>query len=152
MTPLIKRIVLAEDDPKDVELTMTALGEQNLDDDVVALHDGAEVLAYLRREGPYKVRPSGHPVVILLDLKMPKLNGIDVIKVMKSDAELKKIPIVVLTSSKESRDLDECYKLGVNAYVVKPVKFEDFLAAIKRLGVFWALVNEPPPGSVGKAR
>ncbi len=144
MEPL-KRILLAEDDPKDVELTLEALGEHNLANEVVVAGDGREALDYLYRAGKYADRTNGNPVVLLLDLKMPKIDGMEVLRKIKGDESMKMLPVVVLTSSRESRDLEECYRLGVNAYVVKPVKFPDFLDAVKKLGVFWALINEPPP-------
>ena len=146
----LKRILLAEDDPRDVELTLEALSEHNLANEVIVASDGREALDYLYRVGKYAGRANGNPVVILLDLKMPKIDGIEVLRNIKSDDLLKTIPIVVLTSSRESRDLEECYRLGVNAYVVKPVKFPDFLDAVRKLGVFWALINEPPPASIPK--
>lgn len=138
-------IVIAEDDPNDLELTLAALEEHNLSNRVVPVRDGEEILDYLRRRGKFEGRPGGNPGLVLLDLKMPKRDGIEVLREVKSDEALRAIPIVVLTSSKESSDLEKCYELGVNAYVVKPVKFADFVAAVKKLGVFWALVNEPPP-------
>ncbi len=146
MAPL-KRILLAEDDPKDVELTLKALAEHNLANEVVVVSDGRDALDYLFRLGKHIDRSNGDPVVLLLDLKMPKIDGIEVLRKIKSDNAMKLLPVVVLTSSRESRDLEECYRLGVNAYVVKPVKFPDFLDAVKKLGVFWALINEPPPVS-----
>ncbi len=146
-----KRILLAEDDPKDVELTVNALGEHNLANDILIVRDGAEALDYLYRRGAFAQEPNGNPVVILLDLKMPKMDGIQVLRQIKSDKRLQMIPVVVLTSSRESHDLEICYQLGVNAYVVKPVKFADFVEAVKEIGVFWALINEPPPSSVGKS-
>jgi CheY-like chemotaxis protein len=142
------RILLAEDDPKDVELTLAALGEYNLANDVAIARDGEEALDYLYRRGRFAGRPQGNPVVVLVDLKMPKVDGIEVVRQVKADASLRAIPVVVLTSSRESRDLEECYRLGVNAFVVKPVQFTDFVEAVKRVGAFWALLNEPPPGSV----
>jgi CheY-like chemotaxis protein len=138
----IKRIMMAEDDPRDVELTLEALSEHNIANKVDVVNDGAEALDYLYRRGNYADRKSRNPAVILLDLKMPRLNGIDVLRAIKSDPTLKTIPIVVLTSSREESDLKECYELGVNAYVVKPVEFGDFMAAIKTLGAFWAILNE----------
>ena len=141
----LKRILLAEDDPRDVELILEALGEHKLANEVIVASDGREALDYLYRLGKFAGRSNGNPVVILLDLKMPKIDGIEVLKQIKSDELLKMRPVVVLTSSRESRDLEECYRLGVNAYVVKPVKFPEFLDAVKKLGVFWALINEPPP-------
>lgn len=144
----LKRILLVEDDPKDIELTLVALAEYNLANEVVVVRDGVEALDYLYCRGSFKERPAGNPVVILLDLKMPKLDGIQVLQQLKADEHMRFIPVVALTSSRESRDLEECYRLGVNAYVVKPVRFHEFVEAIKQVGVFWALINEPPPGSV----
>jgi CheY-like chemotaxis protein len=143
----LKRILLVEDDPKDVELILSALDEHNLANEVVIARDGVEALDYLYRREAFALRPEGNPVLILLDLKMPRLNGIQVLKQIKSDEQLLVIPIVILTSSCESPDLEKCYKLGVNAYVVKPVRFTEFVQAVKRIGGFWALLNEPPPGS-----
>lgn len=143
----LKRILLIEDDPRDVELTIHALSEYNLANDIQIACDGVEALDYLFRRGTYAARPIGNPVVVLLDLKLPKLNGIQVLNQMKSDENLRFVPVVILTSSHETRDLDECYQLGVNAYVVKPVRFSEFIDAVKGIGLFWALINEPPPGS-----
>jgi CheY-like chemotaxis protein len=142
---MIKHILLAEDDPHDVELTLAALDEHNLANGVVVVNDGAEALDYLYRRGKFKARASGPPVVVLLDLKMPKVSGLEVLKIIKGDAILKATPVVVLTSSREEPDLIESYKYGVNAYVVKPVDFSEFIKAVKRLGIFWAAINEPPP-------
>jgi CheY-like chemotaxis protein len=142
-----KRILLVEDDPQDIELTINALGEYNLANEIEIARDGAEALDYIYRKGVFASRPSGNPVVILLDLKLPKVSGIQVVSQLKSDEHLRYVPIVILTSSRESSDLKECYKLGVNAYVVKPVRFAEFIEAIKGIGIFWALINEPPPGS-----
>ncbi len=144
----LKRILLVEDDPKDVELTLAALGEYNLANEIVVARDGVEAIDYLYRRGTFAQRPAGNPVVILLDLKMPKLDGLQVLRQLKSDEQMRFVPVVILTSSHESRDLEECYKLGVNAYVVKPVCFTEFIEAVKQIGIFWALINEPPPGSV----
>jgi CheY-like chemotaxis protein len=144
------RILMVEDDPKDVELTLTALEEYNLANEVVVTRDGEQALDYLYRRGEYKTRSNGSPAVMLLDLKLPKVDGLEVLKQIKSDGALRMIPVVVLTSSKEEKDMVASYKLGVNAYVVKPVDFHEFVNAIKELGVFWAIVNEPPPGSVRK--
>ena len=144
------RILMVEDDPKDVELTLTALEEYNLANEVIVTHDGEQALDYLYCRGEYKTRSSGNPAVMLLDLKLPKVDGLEVLKQIKSDGELRMIPVVVLTSSKEEKDMVASYKLGVNAYVVKPVDFHEFVNAIKELGVFWAIINEPPPGSVRK--
>jgi DNA-binding response OmpR family regulator len=144
----LKRILLVEDDPKDVELTLTGLAEYNLANEVVVASDGEDALNYLYRRGNYQMRPNGNPAVMLLDLKLPKLNGFEVLEQVRSDENLKMIPVVVLTSSHEERDLVKSYKLGVNAYVVKPVDFHQFVNAVKELGFFWAVINEPPPGSV----
>ena len=146
-----KRILLAEDDLKDVELTINALNEHNLANDILVVRDGAEALDYLYRRGAFAQEPDGNPIVILLDLKMPKVDGIQVLRQIKSDKNLQTIPVVILTSSRESQDLQTCYQLGVNAYVVKPVKFSDFVEAVKEIGVFWALINEPPPNSARKS-
>jgi DNA-binding response OmpR family regulator len=142
------RILMVEDDPKDVELTLTALDEYNLANEVIVTRDGEQALDYLYCRGEYKVRSSGNPAVMLLDLKLPKVDGLEVLKQIRSDGELRMIPVVVLTSSKEEKDMVASYKLGVNAYVVKPVDFHEFVNAIKELGIFWAVINEPPPGSV----
>ena len=147
----IKRILLVEDDPKDVELTLTGLAEYNLANEVVVAHDGEEALDYLYRRGAYENRSNGNPAVVLLDLKLPKINGFEVLEKIRADESLKLLPVVVLTSSHEERDLVASYKLGVNAYVVKPVDFHQFVNAVKELGVFWAVINEPPPGSVKKS-
>jgi DNA-binding response OmpR family regulator len=144
------RILMVEDDPKDVELTLTALEEYNLANEVIVTRDGEQALDYLYYRGEYKTRSSGNPAVMLLDLKLPKVDGLEVLKQIKFDGELKMIPVVVLTSSKEEKDMVASYQLGVNAYVVKPVDFHEFVNAIKELGVFWAVINEPPPGSVRK--
>ncbi len=143
-----RRILLIEDDPQDIELTLAALGEYNLANEIVIARDGVEALDYLYRRGTFAQRPAGNPVVVLLDLKMPRLDGIGVLRQLKTDERLRLIPVVILTSSGESRDLEECYRLGVNAYVVKPVRFVEFVEAVKHIGVFWVLTNEPPPGSV----
>src|SRR6202521_1006546 len=144
------RILMVEDDPKDVELTLTALEDYNLANEVVVVGDGEKALDYLHFRGEFQMRSGDNPAVILLDLKLPKVDGLEVLKEVKSDEKLKLIPVVVLTSSKEERDMVASYRLGVNAYVVKPVDFHEFVNAIKELGVFWAIINEPPPGSVAK--
>lgn len=141
----LKTILLAEDNPNDVELTLAALSEQNLANRVVTVHDGVEVIDYLRYEGKFKMRKKGNPAVILLDIKMPRMDGIEVLQIIRKDPALKMVPVVMLTSSREEPDLKVCYELGVNAYVVKPVDFKDFFDAVKQLGVFWALINELPP-------
>jgi CheY-like chemotaxis protein len=145
------RILLVEDDPKDVELTLTALEEYKLANEVVVARDGEEALDYLYRRGNFATRSTDNPAVLLLDLKLPKVDGLEVLQQIKTDAKLKLIPVVVLTSSHEEKDMVTSYKLGVNAYVVKPVDFHEFVNAVKELGIFWALVNEPPPGSVKKS-
>jgi DNA-binding response OmpR family regulator len=146
----IGRILLVEDDPKDTELTMTALEEYNLGNEVVVATDGEEALDYLYYRGKFQRRSGENPAVMLLDLKLPKIDGLEVLQRVKADDTLKMIPVVVLTSSREERDMLSSYKLGVNAYVVKPVDFHEFVNAIKELGVFWAIINEAPPGSVRK--
>ena len=141
----LRTILLAEDNPKDVELTLEALSEHNLANHVVVVKDGVEAMEYLRYEGNYKLRNQGNPAVLLLDIKMPRMDGIEVLKAIRSDDKLKTIPVVILTSSREEPDLKKCYELGVNAYVVKPVNFKNFMDAVKQIGVFWALINELPP-------
>jgi CheY-like chemotaxis protein len=147
---MLGRILMVEDDPNDVELTLTALGEYNLANEVVITRDGQEVLDYLYCRGQYSARPSDNPAVLLLDLKLPKVDGLEVLHQIKSDDRLKIIPVVVLTSSREERDMMRSYQLGVNAYVVKPVDFHEFVNAVRELGVFWAVINQPPPGSLKK--
>ena len=142
------RILLVEDDPQDVELTMTALQEYNLVNEVAVARDGQEALDYLYCRGQFNGRDGTRPAVVLLDLKLPKINGLEVLEQIRSDKELKVLPVVVLTSSHEERDLVRSYELGVNAYVVKPVDFHAFVNAVKELGVFWAMINEPPPGTM----
>jgi len=141
----IGRILLAEDDPRDVELTLSALDEYNLANEVEVVNDGEQALDYLYRRGAFDGRPGGNPAVVLLDLKMPKVDGFEVLRTVKNDEKLRFIPIVMLTSSREEQDLVESYRLSVNAYVVKPVDFHDFVNAIKELGMFWAVINETPP-------
>ncbi|HTC89505.1 MAG TPA: response regulator [Bryobacteraceae bacterium] len=144
------RILMVEDDPKDVELSLTALEEYNLANEVVVARDGEEALDYLYCRGKFEARSSENPAVLLLDLKLPKVDGLEVLQQIKSDEKLKMIPVVVLTSSHEEKDMVASYRLGVNAYVVKPVDFHEFVNAIKELGVFWAVINQPPPGSLKK--
>jgi CheY-like chemotaxis protein len=139
-----KSILLAEDDPNDAELTLTALSEHNLANSVSLVRDGEEAIDFLYRRGKFKDRDPGNPILILLDVKMPKMNGIQVLKAIKSDNTLKNIPVVMLTSSGETRDIEECYAYGVNAYVVKPVNFADFIASVRELGIFWAMINKVP--------
>jgi len=146
----LKRMLLAEDNEHDVELTLSALSESRLANEVVVVRDGAEALDYLYRRGRYQQREEGNPVVVLLDLKMPKVDGLEVLRRIKEDDGLRQIPVVMLTSSREENDLVESYRLGANAYVVKPVEFNRFVEAVRELGVFWAVINEAPPGSVRK--
>jgi CheY-like chemotaxis protein len=146
---MLKRILLAEDDPNDAELTLRALAKHNIANQVDVVGDGQEALDYLYRHGAYAGRPAEQPAVILLDIKMPRITGLEVLRRIKSDPEMRTTPVVILTSSREERDLLESYHLGVNAFVVKPVEFDDFLDAVQRLGLFWMLVNQPPPGKVG---
>jgi CheY-like chemotaxis protein len=143
------RILVVEDDARDVELTLTALQEYNLANEVVVARDGQEALDYLYHRGQFSARGNGLPAVMLLDLKLPKINGLEVLQQVRSDEQMKLLPVVVLTSSHEEKDIVRSYELGVNAYVVKPVDFHDFVNAVRELGVFWALVNRPPPGSMG---
>ena len=145
------RILIVEDDPNDVELTLTALGEYNLANEVVVVRDGQQALDYLYCRGEFRTRPNDNPAVMLLDLKLPRVDGLEVLQQVKADERLRMIPVVVLTSSHEEKDKMRSYKLGVNAYVVKPVDFHEFVNAVRELGVFWAVINEPPPGSVKKA-
>jgi len=146
------RILLVEDDPKDEELTITAMEHFNIVNEIVVARDGEEALDYLYRRGKFAEIPSGNPAVILLDLKLPKISGLDVLRQIKEDARLKMIPVVILTSSREEKDLVSGYKLGVSAYVVKPVEFHEFIDAVRDLGAFWAILNEPPPGSIRKLK
>lgn len=141
------KILLVEDSPEDIELTLAALAEQRLTEEVVVARDGEEGLDYLFRRGSHRAREARDPVVVLLDLKLPKVDGLEVLEKVKADPELRKIPVVMLTSSREEQDLSGSYDRGANAYVVKPVSFDGFIEAIKRVGVFWAVVNEPPPRS-----
>jgi CheY-like chemotaxis protein len=145
----LKRILYAEDSPADVELTLAALEENHLANEVVAVNDGVEALDYLYRRGEFAAREAGNPAVVLLDLKMPRMDGLEVLRQVKNDPDLRTIPVVIMTSSREERDVVESYRLGVNAYVVKPVDFDQFAAAVKEVGMFWAVVNEPPPESGG---
>ena len=142
----LKRILLAEDSEKDVELTLHALAGHNLANEVVVVRDGAEALDYLHRRGKFADRSGGLPAVVLLDLKMPKVDGLEVLRAIRNDSRLKSVPVVMVTSSREEQDLVQSYALGVNAYVVKPVDFQKFAESIRQIGFFWAVVNEPPPG------
>jgi CheY-like chemotaxis protein len=146
----LARILIVEDDPNDLELTLTALADYNLANEVVVARDGQQALDYLYCRAEFSERPPGNPAVMLLDLKLPKVGGLEVLQKVKSEERLKLIPVVVLTSSHEEKDMMRSYSLGVNAYVVKPVDFHQFVNAVKELGVFWAVINEPPPGSVKK--
>lgn len=148
----LKRILLVEDSPNDIELILAALAENRLANEVVVVRDGEEALDYLYRRGVFRLRMEGNPVVVLLDLKLPKVDGLEVLAQLKSDPELKRVPVVVLTSSREEQDVFNSYNLGTNAYVVKPVDFHEFVDAIKELGLFWAIINQPPPGSLASLR
>ncbi len=148
----LKRILLVEDNANDIELTLAALAENRLANEVVVVRDGEEALDYLYRRGIFRLRREGHPVVVLLDLKLPKIDGLEVLSQLKSDRELKVVPVVVLTSSREEQDLINSYNLDTNGYVVKPVDFHEFVESIKELGLFWAVINQPPPGSVPSLR
>jgi len=150
MEEKLGRILMVEDDPNDVELTMTALEEYHLANEVVVARDGQQALDYLYCRGEFSNRSKENPAVMLLDLKLPKVDGLEVLQQVKSDDNLKMIPVVVLTSSQEEKDMMRSYRLGVNAYVVKPVDFHEFVNAVKELGVFWAVINQPPPGSMKK--
>lgn len=144
----LKRILLVEDSPNDIELILAALSEYRLANEVVVVRDGEEALDYLYRRGVFKLRMEGSPVVVLLDLKLPKVDGLEVLAQLKSDPDLRKVPVVILTSSREEQDLIDSYELGTNAYVVKPIDFHEFVDSIKSLGLFWAVVNQPPPSSL----
>lgn len=144
---MLKPILLVEDDPSDLELTLVALDRSQLANEVIVARDGQEAIDYLRGEGEWHARAPGNPAVILLDLKLPKIDGLEVLEMIRSTEALRSVPVVMLTSSREEQDLVRSYALGVNAYVVKPVEFNEFVEAIADLGVFWAVLNEPPPGS-----
>ena len=149
---MLKPILLVEDDPKDLELTLLALERSQLANEVVIARDGAEALDFLHRRNSHADRLEGNPAVLLLDLKLPKVNGLEVLEAVRATEKLRSIPVVMLTSSREEPDLDRAYQLGVNAYVVKPVEFKEFVGAISDLGIFWAVLNEPPPGSTRVVR
>jgi CheY-like chemotaxis protein len=144
------KILLVEDDSYDVELTLSALKGNHIANRIDAVRDGEEALDYLFRRGAYQAREAGEPAVVLLDLKLPKVSGLEVLKQVKADPKLRVAPIVVLTSSREEQDLVRSYNLGTNAYVVKPVDFTQFIEAVRDLGLFWAVLNEPPSGSAGE--
>jgi len=150
MTTELKRILLVEDNQKDIDLALAALAENELADEVVVVRDGEQAIDYLCQRGNFRLRARGNPAVVLLDLKLPKLNGLEVLTQIKADPQLKVIPVVMLTSSREEADVASSYQCGVNAYVVKPVTFSRFVEALRELGVFWAEINEPPPGSIGR--
>lgn len=141
----LNSILLVEDNPRDIELTLEALEEHHLANRVTTVKDGVEAMEYLNRKGNFSNRKAENPAVILLDIKMPRMDGIEVLTEIRKDTKLKTIPVVILTSSREEPDLKKCYELGVNAYVVKPVEFTEFIKAVKHLGIFWALINELPP-------
>jgi len=141
------KILLVEDDLNDVELTLSALAENHLANEVLVARDGEEALDYLYRRGAYASREEVNPIVVLLDLKLPKVDGMEVLRRVKSDPALKTIPVVMLTSSREEQDLVRSYDLGTNGYVVKPVDFHEFVEAVRELGLFWTVVNHPPPRS-----
>jgi CheY-like chemotaxis protein len=145
----LKRILLAEDSDRDAELTLNALAQHNLVNEIERVRDGAEALDYLYRRGQFSTRPNGNPAVVLLDLKMPKVDGLEVLRQIRSDPQLNLIPVVVMTSSNEEQDVVRSYELGANAYVVKPVKFNEFVDAVKQVGAFWALINQPPGAQPG---
>jgi CheY-like chemotaxis protein len=147
----LKRILLVEDSSRDAELALNALAEHHLANEVFHVRDGADALDYLYRRGQFAGRPMGEPALMLLDLKMPRVDGLEVLRQIKGDSALKMIPVVVMTSSREEQDLLTSYQLGVNAYVVKPVQFHEFVDAVKQVGGFWALINQPPPGSMGRS-
>jgi len=141
----LRTILLAEDNSKDVELTLEAMVENKLANQIIVVRDGVEALEYLRREGKYKLREAGNPCVILLDIKMPRMDGIETLRNIRSDTALKRIPVVMLTSSRAETDIINTYELGVNAYVVKPVSFQQFIEVVKQIGSFWTVINELPP-------
>jgi CheY-like chemotaxis protein len=145
---MLKPIVLIEDSAQDVELTLAALTKARLANDVIILRDGEEALEYLCCKGRHETREKGNPALVLLDIKLPKVDGLEVLGYLKRDSDLKNVPVVMLTSSREEPDLAKSYELGANGYVVKPVRFSDFTKAVQDLGGFWAVLNEPPPGSI----
>jgi len=149
---MLKPILLVEDDKRDLELTLVALERSQLANEVIVVRDGAQALDYLMREGDFKGRQEGNPAVVLLDLKLPKVNGLEVLQKVRGTGFLRSMPVVMLTSSQEETDVVKSYELGVNAYVVKPVEFKQFVTAIADLGIFWAVLNEPPPGSTKASR
>lgn len=148
---MLKRILLAEDDPRDVELALQGLREKGLANEIQVVNDGEAALDFLYRRGAWADRDPGHPALVLLDLKMPLVSGIEVLEAMRQDDNLRRIPVVVMTSSREEADLARAYELGCNAYVVKPVDFRSFVDAVSAVGLFWAVVNQPPPGCTTNA-
>jgi CheY-like chemotaxis protein len=148
----LKRILLAEDSPQDVEMTLHAMAKNHLANEVVVVSNGVEALDYLFSRGKFASRPEGNPIVTLLDLKMPKMDGLEVLRQMKADPNLKRVPVVMMTGSREESDLVKSYDLGVNAFVVKPVDFKQFVDSVQSLSCFWGLINEPPPGSTSAAK
>ena len=149
---MLKPILLVEDNPQDLELSLMALEKSNLANEVITVRDGKEALDYLFRRGAYADRQLGNPAVVLLDLKLPKVDGIQVLEKIKAEPSLQAVPVVMLTTSREEKDLLRCFLFGVYAYVEKPVAFQEFIEAIRELGIFWAVVNEPPPGSLKSGR
>jgi len=141
----LRPILLADDNAKDVELTLAALADHNLTNHVIVVRDGVEALEYLRSEGAYRLRRPGRPAVVILDIKMPRMDGLEVLRAIRADPDLKPTPVVMLTSSREEQDVVRSYELGINAYVVKPVKFSEFVDAVRHIGVLWAILNELPP-------
>jgi CheY-like chemotaxis protein len=145
-----KRILLADDDPRDQELTVMALSEYRRANEIMMVNDGVEALDYLLRRDKFAGLPAGNPAIVLLDLKMPKVDGLEVLREIRKTPALRLLPVVILTSSKQEADVAESYNLGASAYVVKPVDFHDFVEAVRKTGLFWVLLNEPPPGTVSK--
>jgi CheY-like chemotaxis protein len=148
----LTKILLVEDDPNDVELTLSALRGNHIANGVIVARDGEEALDYLFRRGAYETREAREPAVVLLDLKLPKVSGMEVLESIKDDPKLRTLPVVVFTSSREEQDLVRSYNLGTNAYMVKPVDFHDFIEAVRQVGLFWVITNQPPPAGVGRPR
>jgi len=148
MNTEIKTILIVDDSRNDIELAIAALSEKNLANEVVVAEDGVEALDFLYKRGKFSGYKNGNPVVILLDIKMPRMNGIEVLKHIRLDPKFQLIPVIMVTSSAEEKDLIESYKLGANSYVVKPVDIVQFIDAIKVLGQYWAVINQPPPETI----